>query len=191
MKYTHWQNGAILVASTLFSLPALAGDATLGDMAQNLMGPAGIITKVMMMACYLIGTVLIFVAMAQYKQHRQSPKLVPLATPIVMLILGVVALLIPYTTKQFETGSAEQHEAQAPEKSSLPMPNVSGGHGPTLPLPGGAQAPAPAPTENQPPPAPSTAPSGDAAPTPQPAPDQSAPAPADQGGSGHWTDQYK
>ncbi len=136
---------------------------TIGDVATNLMGPTEIITKLVIVACYIVGLTLVFVAMAQYKIHTQSPKLVPLSTPILLLILGIIALLIPYVTGMFETGNAASHSAGQSEKNNL------------LPLPGEANLPGlprpkhkeePAPTYNEP--APEQAPPPPAAPSSPP-----------------------
>jgi len=101
----------------LFMLPTLvwAGSSStgsIGDVAETLMGPTEIMTKLILVACYIIGIALLLVAMAQYKIHLQSPKLVPLTTPIALVILGVVALLIPYVTNKFETGNAEKQSTK-------------------------------------------------------------------------------
>lgn len=134
---------------------------TIGDVATNLMGPTAIVTKLVIVACYVIGLTLIFVALAQYKIHRQSPKLVPLSTPIALLILGTVALLIPYATNNFgETASAaKQDEGQSQKNTLLPLPGEP--QLPGLPRPKSREVPAPE-RSKAPPPKPS-------APTPPPA----------------------
>lgn len=82
---------------------------SLGQISDSLMGPTEIVTKLVLVACYMVGVGLVIFALAQYKQHRQSPKLVPLTTPILLLILGIIALLIPYvTTMSDESGSATE-----------------------------------------------------------------------------------
>lgn len=92
------------------SVPSWAwADASVGALSESLMGPTEIITQLVLAACYMVGVGLVIFSLAQYKQHRQSPKLVPLSTPILLLILGVLALLIPYiTTLPDESGSATE-----------------------------------------------------------------------------------
>jgi membrane-associated HD superfamily phosphohydrolase len=99
--------------------------ATVGGAAQRLMGPTEIITRLMLVACYILGVLLIIMAVAQYKQHRESPKLVPLTTPIMLVMLGVVCLLIPYWSTITETFSAVEQakkDGMGPDKGSLPTP---------------------------------------------------------------------
>jgi len=117
-----------------FSSPVFA-TSSIGEIADNLMAPTAIITKMVLVACYIIGATLVFAALAQYKIHRQSPKLVPLSTPIALLILGVVSLLIPYATNMFgETFSAvEQDKGRSLQENLLPVPDTTR-KGPSLPI---------------------------------------------------------
>jgi len=167
----------------IFLSSAVMADTTLGDVAQNLLGPTSIVTKVMMLACYLVGAILVFLALAQYKIHRQSPKLVPLATPITMLVLGVVALLIPYVTKQFETGKAPV-QSESRKSDLLPLPNLSNTRGPVLPAPGSQVSPDSAPPRSAPA---STAPEAPPQTSPEAAPEPR----SSEGQGGHWTDRYR
>ena len=177
----------------LMAFSVTASAVTVDDVTETLMGPTQMITKLMLAACYIIGVILIFAAMAQYKTHRQSPKLVPLATPIILVVLGVISLLIPYVTKQFETGDATaQEEVNERPRSTLPLPDLN--KGPSLPLPNRpVDTPAPPTTDTQSPsleqtvPEPGPVPGGEA-----PSPDQNVPptdgaAPTEQ--PGHWTNQ--
>jgi hypothetical protein len=114
---------------------------TIGDVATNLMGPTAIVTKLVIVACYVIGIVLVFVAIAQFKIHKQSPKLVPLSTPIALLILGTVALLIPYATNNIcVTGDATKG-AETKKNTLLPLPGEA--QLPGLPQPKRNEAPEP------------------------------------------------
>lgn len=134
----------LLGALLLLCSPSLFA-TTIGDVATNLMGPTAIVTKLVIVACYVIGLVLVFVAIAQYKIHRQSPKLVPLSTPIALLILGTVALLIPYATNNFgETGSATKgSEGESKRNTALPLPGEA--QLPGLPQPKRNEVPGPEP----------------------------------------------
>jgi hypothetical protein len=148
------------------ALPGAVFATTIGDVATNLMGPTEIVTKLVIVACYVVGLTLIFVAMAQYKIHRQSPKLVPLSTPVALLILGAVALLIPYATNMLEdSASAAKQNAGESERSNI------------LPLPGQADVPGlPKPKPKK------------SAPQEPPPPKSADPAPYQGGGGGgHWT----
>jgi hypothetical protein len=164
----------------LLPLPALAIES-LGDVAQNLMAPTAIVTKLVDVACYMIGIAFVLVSFAQYKIHRQSPKLVPLTTPILLLVLGIVALMIPYTTKVSETGAAKLEAKQA---TTLPMPTTTT-NGPGIPYPPGTQAPS---TGNEAAPA-----SNDLnpAPPPPPPPQSVTPDSGTTNSGGSWTQDPK
>ncbi len=120
----------------LVILPVSVFAGSVGDAADNLMGPTSIVMKVVDIGCYLIGLAFVMMSIAQYKIHRQSPKLVPLATPITLVILGVIALLIPYATKQGHTGKNEV--PQETRSSNLPLPGQDQ-KSPGLPYPPGHQ----------------------------------------------------
>lgn len=123
----------IKLKSILISLVALlwasSAVASIADVSENLMGPTEIITKLVVIACYIVGVGLIIFALAQYKQHRQSPKLVPLTTPILLLILGVLAIVIPY----FSIISGQSFSASEQAKREGKMPDKSGAFSPNLP----------------------------------------------------------
>lgn len=152
----------LLLLITPFSVFA---EISLGEASQNLMTPVSFITKLALLSCYIIGIALILASIAQYKIHRQSPKLVPLTTPITLLILGLTAIGIPYATNMFgDSYSAEQQHPTERKSSGLVLPDVNSNKGPSLPS-------APAPRRDSEP--------------------SSAPAPAEpppSSGSGHWTD---
>jgi len=111
-----------------------ASSNSIGDAADSLMTPVAIMTKLALLACYIIGIALILASIAQYKIHRQSPKLVPLTTPITLLLLGLTAVGIPYATNLFgESYSAEQQKPSETKSSGLPLPNLDANKGPKLP----------------------------------------------------------
>lgn len=120
----------IVVSLLALGASSLALASSLEQASQNLMGPTEILTKLVVVACYIVGVALIIFALAQYRQHRQSPKLVPLSTPIILLILGIVAVLIPYISvlsgQSFSAVERAKEEGQTPDKSGalppLPQP---------------------------------------------------------------------
>jgi hypothetical protein len=121
--------GSLLLLLVPFSLQA----ASVGEAADSLMNPVAIMTKLSLLACYIIGIALLLASIAQYKIHRQSPKLVPLTTPITLLLLGLVAIGIPYATNLFgESYSAEQQKPSQ-SKSTLVLPDLNASKGPSLP----------------------------------------------------------
>lgn len=165
----------IVVVAGLTPIAMAQSSTSIGDIANTLLQPTALVTKLLLLTCYIVGVALILMAFAQYKVHRQSPKLVPLSTPVILLFLGIVALLIPYVTNQFETGNAEKVVEKSDKPTLLPLPEETPHKGPGLPLPSreGEVAPPPSiPKET------TTAPSRDAT---------SVDPYADQG-SGNWTD---
>lgn len=126
-KIFHSLLGSIVMA--LLIVPACAW-ASLEDVADNLMGPTEIITKLTVVASYIVGVGLVIFSIAQYREHRKSPKLVPLTTPILLLILGVCALLIPYISvisgESFSASEQAKREGKLPDKAGAlaPMPEV-------------------------------------------------------------------
>lgn len=151
---------------------ALQAENSLGEAADSLMTPVSIMTKLALLACYIIGIALLLASIAQYKIHRQSPKLVPLTTPITLLLLGLTAIAIPYASNMFgETYSAEQQKPSQ-SKSTLDLPDLNASKGPRLPN----SRPKPDDRATPPPPPPSSSTPTEPPPPPPPA------------SGGHWTD---
>lgn len=193
-NYTKLKTWGLFLLALCFPLESWAA-FSIGDAAQNLMVPTEILTKLLLISCYIIGIALILGAIVQYKIHRQSPKLVPLTTPITLLILGLVSVFIPYGTKMFgPTFSAEgQSRLSEPKPNLLPLPDTT--KGPTLlPLPP-IQRSAPQPPPPAPPPQQQEyiAPSVQQVPPSNPRPqyrhrDRKSHTPSGGGGGdGHWT----
>lgn len=163
-----------LIVASIPSVTMAVGPS-IGDMAENIAIPTEMLTKLALIACYAIGVAFIFAALAQYKIHRQSPKLVPLTTPIVLLVLGFISIMIPYSTGLFgETFSAvvrAKDEGRYDGKNVLPLPDVSK-QGPLLPLP---QSPEQSQPQSQP------------QRQQEPPPSQEIPSSSDSSGGGHWT----
>jgi len=130
----------VLAGSALFLLsnPLFAGSTgSIGDAAVSLLGPTEIITKLFLIACYIVGVALILVSLAQYKIHQQSPKLVPLTTPIMLFILGVITVLIPYASENLfgeSASAAKQNVGKSKSETVLPLPDIHQ-KGPALPIP--------------------------------------------------------
>ncbi len=109
----------------LFPASLFAGDGSIAQISGDLMGPTAIITKMVLVACYMVGVGLIIFSLAQYKQHKQNAKLVPLGTPIILFILGAGTLLIPYfSIASGDSASASEQEKRdgktAPKSGALP-----------------------------------------------------------------------
>lgn len=155
-----------------------ANAVTLGEVSTNLMGPTEILTKIMILGCYVVGIALLIMAIAQYKQHKHSPKLVPLTTPIILIILGLIAIGLPTFTNVFGPSFSATEQAKEEGRdiggSNLPLPPTPK---PKVPGPG-KPLPEPMPTE----------PYSDPYDAPyKPAPDYDR---QNSNGGGHWTDEY-
>ena len=85
-----------LIVALLYSSTAAAEGVALADMTKTLLVGGGILTKLMWAVCIVVGIALIAAAFTQFQIHRRNPKLVPLMTPILYLILGIVAIAIPF-----------------------------------------------------------------------------------------------
>jgi len=78
---------------------ALAEGVALGDVANTLLVGGGVLTKLMWAVCIVVGIALIAAAFTQFQIHRRNPKLVPLTTPVLYLILGIIAIAIPFISQ--------------------------------------------------------------------------------------------
>lgn len=100
IKWNNTMNKSIVRAGMLsvfmYSSNALAEGTSLGSMSGTLLVGGGILTKLMWAACIVVGIALIAAAFTQFQIHRRNPKLVPLTTPVLYLILGIVAIAIPF-----------------------------------------------------------------------------------------------
>ena len=165
--------GALIALGVFFSIGAYAAD--LGTVSEDLLAPTAIVTQILVYVCYIVGAIFFFMAMAQYKVHRESPKLVPLSTPIMFVLFGAILALLPYVSGKFNSGSALEYIKRGDFKEeghkglALPALNIPKRQGPgdfsrTLP-----DNPA-------------------AEPSPRPVPSRPVVVPVPEGG-GHWSDE--
>lgn len=101
----------LLIASLIafFHASNLAYATDVGSVSEGLLEPTAIVTQILVYVCYIVGVVFFFMAMAQYKVHRESPKLVPLSTPVMFVLFGAILVLLPYFTGLFNSGSALEY----------------------------------------------------------------------------------
>jgi hypothetical protein len=85
-----------IVLVLLYSGSVAADGVALGTFANTLLVGGGILTKLMWAVCIIVGIALIAAAFTQFQIHRRNPKLVPLMTPVLYLILGIIAIAIPF-----------------------------------------------------------------------------------------------
>jgi len=77
----------------------LAGSAfasDLGTAADAIFVPVAFLTVMMRYAAYATGIALVLGSFMQFRTHIENPKVIPLLTPIFMLLTGVVLILLPY-----------------------------------------------------------------------------------------------
>lgn len=115
----------LMCAALLLYIPTVLA-ATLGSLSENLLGPTTVVTQLLVYACYIVGVVFVFMAIAQYKVHRESPKLVPLSTPIMLALFGIILACLPYFSTLFNSGSALEYRRKEgvteKEQKGLPLP---------------------------------------------------------------------
>lgn len=78
------------------------GGIPLKDVSSTLLVGGNILTKLVWAACIVVGVMLIAAAFTQFQIHRRNPKLVPLTTPVMYLLLGIAAIALPFI-KQVST----------------------------------------------------------------------------------------
>jgi hypothetical protein len=94
------------------------GARSLGDISSTLTFGADIVAKLMWAACIITGIVLIAASFTQFQIHRYNPKLVPLTTPVLYLILGVVAIGIPFASRIFDAQDSYMGSQETPSSGS-------------------------------------------------------------------------
>lgn len=125
----------ILSIVALGSMPGyLLADGQLKDFTQTLLVGGGVLTKIIWAASIIVGIMLIAAAFTQFQIHRRNPKLVPLTTPVMYLILGIAAIAIPFidrvqdvfggnppsSRKQPATNNSKPANAQQPARTYNP-----------------------------------------------------------------------
>lgn len=68
----------------------------LADVVGTLLVGGDVLSKLMWAVCIVVGVALIAAAFTQFQIHRRNPKLVPLTTPVLYLVLGICAIALPF-----------------------------------------------------------------------------------------------
>lgn len=68
----------------------------LGQVAEVLINGTDFVTRLLIVACFVIGIGLVIVGILMYQSHRRNPKFVPLDRVIMYVILGLLVLGIPF-----------------------------------------------------------------------------------------------
>lgn len=92
----------VLFASLILASGAVLA-VDLAEFSKVLTQGGGVLQKLLWAAAIVVGILLIAAAFTQFQIHRRNPKLVPLTTPVMYLILGIVAIALPFldTTEGF------------------------------------------------------------------------------------------
>lgn len=100
---------------------AAAEETSILGIGDKLMSVTDILTRLMLVACFVVGIGFIFVAFIQYKTHRLNPKLVPLDKPVWYFVLGVLLIGIIFLERIFGGGTGnilhlkKQQATEAPQ----------------------------------------------------------------------------
>ena len=100
--------GIFLVLLTVNIAFAARDIIPMGAIAGNIHGGASILARIMWAACVIVGIALFITAFSQFQTHRRNPKLVPLTTPALYLLLALVALAIPFAERIFGYEDSDQ-----------------------------------------------------------------------------------
>jgi len=98
--------------------------------------PLLIVNKLLYVASFIIGAILFFMGISQYKIHKKTPKLVPLTTPIFIWILSLVCLLLPFFGKFMDKDSASPERREAKKAPSQIFKKPKSSSDPRLIVPG-------------------------------------------------------
>lgn len=114
---------ALLISLLIASGAALAVD--LAEFSAVLTQGGGFLQKLMWAAAIVVGVLLIAAAFTQFQIHRRNPKLVPLTTPVMYLILGIVAIALPFldTTEGFLGAKVDRIQSTPDESPKGPGRN--------------------------------------------------------------------
>jgi len=96
--FAHIRRLYFILPGVFFTNQAFADDsgASLADVVATLMVGGNILSKLMWAGCIVVGVALIAAAFTQFQIHRRNPKLVPLTTPILYLLLGIISIALPF-----------------------------------------------------------------------------------------------
>lgn len=93
-----------LIGLAVLPLRAIAEQAGLGVVADNLMTPVSIVSNFMYSASLVIGITALFASFLKYMQHRVNPLAHPMGTVVLLLLLGVVLICLPLISHLTESG---------------------------------------------------------------------------------------
>jgi hypothetical protein len=68
----------------------------IGQMAENLMEPLGLVLHLIYVACFMAGGGFIFASIIKYMEHRQSPLMVPISLVVTLFFSGMILIFLPF-----------------------------------------------------------------------------------------------
>ncbi len=74
---------------------AFAQAATIGEMADTIVGNFESVGKLMIACAYIGGFAMTIAAVFKFKQHKDNPQQVPMGAPIALLVVGVLLVFLP------------------------------------------------------------------------------------------------
>lgn len=95
---------AVLLSAALCLISTQAGADSLGQVADNLMGPLAGLGRIVNAICFIAGVGFLLGGIVQYRYHRENPQQVRLGTPLVLLFLGICLIAIPAIAMYSEAG---------------------------------------------------------------------------------------
>jgi preprotein translocase subunit SecG len=96
-----------------------AQSTTIGSIAENMIAGTGVITRLMVVLCMVVGIGFMIISIHMYRQHRANPKFVPLDRPVMYLVLGLLVFGIPFLGQVFgPTGSVLELDKRKAASSS-------------------------------------------------------------------------
>ena len=83
--------------------PEIVQALTLGEVIENSLGPVTIVTKMIFLACYVIGIFFLVSAVMQYQMFRSNPKIAPLTRILLLAFFGVLFVALPILSVKMGT----------------------------------------------------------------------------------------
>ncbi len=72
---------------------------SIGGLANEMMGPVGMLSDFIGTASIIVGISCLFASFLRFMQYRVNPLASPISTVVVLFILGIVTLLLPFLYK--------------------------------------------------------------------------------------------
>jgi hypothetical protein len=91
----------------LFLTPVLAlavPPVGIGNVAQNMLEPVGLLNDFVNMACFIFGGSFLFASIIKYVEHRRSPLMVPISTVVYLVLAGLFLIILPFAYMVTENG---------------------------------------------------------------------------------------